>query len=175
MDSHHGYLPRDKAGWYRKTFALPAGWSGGGASWLHFEGVFQAVDVFVNGKFVLRHTSGYLGFDVPLDPAPGGEALLRPGGQSNVIALRVDASFGSGHWCEKPFVICDKCTPKLKIELADDGRAAPAPTLPGDCCGLPSPTRSPDGSKRPETDYFECYFGIQKHQVRTQREHTAED
>ena len=32
-------------------------------------GVFQAVDVFLNGEFVLRHTSGYLGFDVPLDAA----------------------------------------------------------------------------------------------------------
>lgn len=47
------------------TFTLPAGWGpginnsdavSGGATWLHFEGVFQATDVFVNGKFVLRHT-----------------------------------------------------------------------------------------------------------------------
>ena len=28
----------------------------------------------------------------------------------------------------------------VKIQLADDGRPAPA-ALPGDCCGLPSPTR----------------------------------
>ena len=41
----------------------------------------------------------------------------------------------------------------VKIELADDGRPAPA-ARPGDCCGLPSPTRSPDGSKRPKTDHF---------------------
>ena len=42
----------------------------------------------------------------------------------------------------------------VKIELAGGGRPAPA-AHPGDCCGLPSPTRSPptrspDGSKRPE-------------------------
>ncbi len=41
----------------------------------------------------------------------------------------------------------------VTIRLVDDGRPAPA-ALPGDCCGLPSPTRSPDGSKRPVTDPF---------------------
>ncbi len=45
----------------------------------------------------------------------------------------------------------------IKTELADDGRPAPA-ALPGDCCGLPSPTRSPDGSKRPETDHVRVFF-----------------
>ena len=34
----------------------------------------------------------------------------------------------------------------VKIELAGDGR----PAHSGDCCGLPSPTRSPNGSKGPE-------------------------
>ena len=29
---------------------------------------------------------------------------------------------------------------------------------PGDCCSLPSPTRSPAGSKRPETDHFSAIF-----------------
>lgn len=95
-DSHHGYIPRDKAGWYRKHFNLPAAWKGQGASWLHFEGVFQAADVFLNGVFLLRHTSGYLGFDVPLESAHFGTGT----GAENVLAVRVDASFGSGHWYE---------------------------------------------------------------------------
>ena len=103
-DAHHGYLPRDTAGWYRKSFTLPAEWTasssnGGGHSntWLHFEGVFQAVDIFLNGKFIFRHTSGYLGFDLPLDDA----LLATTGiGATNVLAMRVDASFGSGHWYE---------------------------------------------------------------------------
>ena len=97
-DSHHGYIPRDRAGWYRKHFTLPSGWAGG-STWLHFEGVFQACDIFLNGKFLMRHTSGYLGFDLALDSASGvrfgvGDA------STNVLALRVDASFGSGHWYE---------------------------------------------------------------------------
>ena len=102
-DGHHGYLSRDTAGWYRKSFTLPAEWTtpldgkGGGHSntWLHFEGVFQAVDIFLNGNFIFRHTSGYLGFDLPLH-----DALLATAGATNVLAMRVDASFGSGHWYE---------------------------------------------------------------------------
>jgi len=91
-DSHHGYLPRNEAGWYRKKFMLPTGLSAtaNGSIWLHFEGAFQAVDVWVDGRHVLRHTSGYLGFDVPLNVV----------GTTHTIVLRADASFGSGHWYE---------------------------------------------------------------------------
>ena len=44
-DGHHGYLPRNLSGWYRKKFSLPARYApaaGSGFTWLHFEGVFQA-------------------------------------------------------------------------------------------------------------------------------------
>lgn len=97
-DPFRGHIPRDRAGWYRKHFTLPSGWADG-ATWLHFEGVFQACDVFLNGQFLKRHTSGYLGFDIALHTAPSvrfGEAS----GLTNVLGLRVDASFGSGHWYE---------------------------------------------------------------------------
>ena len=96
-DMHHGHIPRDKSGWYRKHFSLPASFGAGGETWLHFEGVFQAVDVFLNGEHLLRHTSGYLGFDVPLHTA---QQLNYGAGAENVLALRVDSSFGSGHWYE---------------------------------------------------------------------------
>lgn len=97
-DGHHGYIPRDRAGWYRKQFTLPSEWANG-ATWLHFEGVFQACDIFLNGKFLMRHTSGYLGFDLMLHTAP--DVRFGLGDEStNVLALRVDASFGSGHWYE---------------------------------------------------------------------------
>ena len=90
----HGFLPRNISGWYRKTFNAPAAWEGGTTS-LHFDGVFLACDIFLNEKFLLRHTAGYLGFDVRLD------AALEFGAHAkNVLAIRVDASFGSGHWYE---------------------------------------------------------------------------
>lgn len=45
-DMHHGYLPRDRAGWYRKHFRLPAAGDAAGtaapAVWLHFEGTIEA-------------------------------------------------------------------------------------------------------------------------------------
>jgi beta-galactosidase/beta-glucuronidase len=92
----HGYFPRNVSGWYRKHFTLPEDWKGG-ATWLHFDGIFQVCDIFLNGHFVTRHTAGYLGFDVRLD-----EELLQVGSKAgtNVLAIRVDASFGSGHWYE---------------------------------------------------------------------------
>jgi hypothetical protein len=108
---------------YRKRFNLPTGWgAGGGATWLHFEGCFQVCDVFLNGVHLARHTSGYLGFDVRLDNVQVG--LLRSGGQGsaasngtggrapaaapapNVLAVRTDASFGSGHWYASFLVFC---------------------------------------------------------------------
>jgi hypothetical protein len=95
----HGFLPRNVSGWYRKEFNLPAEWAGG-ATWLHFEGVFQSCDVFLNGQFLLRHTAGYLGFDAPLDSGTPGLLRMGGGGKPNVLAVRVDASFGSGHWYE---------------------------------------------------------------------------
>ena len=120
-DSHHGNLPRDTAGWYRKRFRLDhtaarassGGGGGGGSVWLHFEGVFQSVDVWVDGKHMLHHTSGYLGFDVPLDgflsndkgrggggDGDGGSGFANNTDGIHTIALRADASYGSGHWYE---------------------------------------------------------------------------
>jgi beta-galactosidase/beta-glucuronidase len=95
-DGHHGYLPRNLSGWYRKKFKMPEGYQSSGSTWLHFEGIFQKADVWINGQHVRTHTSGYLGFDVSLDSA----STLKHGGGENSIVIRVDASFGSGHWYE---------------------------------------------------------------------------
>ena len=51
----------------------------------------------------------------------------------------------------------------ITTELAGDGRPASGRQTcisrpSGDCCGLPSPTRSPGGSKRPETTIFKPHF-----------------
>ena len=96
-DQHHGYLPRN-ASFYRKHFHLPAAWeSDGGATFVHFEGVFHHATIFLNGKYLMQHENGYLGFDVRLDNATG----IRHGPDAeNVLTLRADASFGSGHWYE---------------------------------------------------------------------------
>ena len=96
-DQHHGYLPRNVS-WYRKHFQLPAAWqSDGGATFVHFEGVFHHATFFLNGKYLMSHECGYTGFDLRLDNATG---ILFGDGKENVLTLRADASFGSGHWYE---------------------------------------------------------------------------
>lgn len=95
----HGYLPRN-ASWYRKHFALPAAWQQDGlTTHVHFEGVFHHAAIFLNGRYLLSHECGYTGFTVRLDNVSSlryGEG----GANVNVLAVRVDASFGSGHWYE---------------------------------------------------------------------------
>lgn len=83
---------------YRKHFFLPLSWqSDGGATFVHFEGVFHHATFFLNGKYLMSHECGYTGFDVRLDNATG----IRFGPDAeNVLTLRADASFGSGHWYE---------------------------------------------------------------------------
>ena len=98
-----GYLPRN-ASWYRKHFNLPADWASaaggdGGATFVHFEGVFHHATIFLNGRYLMSHECGYTGFDVRLDNATGvrfGDGAAN----ENVLAVRADASFGSGHWYE---------------------------------------------------------------------------
>eukprot|EP00117_Sycon_ciliatum_P049000 scpid35265/ scgid34812/ Beta-galactosidase; Lactase len=94
-DTHHGYLPRNVS-WYRKHFHLPADWEGSHIA-VHFEGVFHAAQTWVNGQYVQIHTDGYTGFTVRLDNIT---SLQYGNSESNVIAVRVDATFGSGHWYE---------------------------------------------------------------------------
>ena len=59
--------------------------------------------------------SGYTGFTVRLDNITG---LVYDDKQSNVIALRTDATFGSGHWYEGEMRSArardDACAPRPK-------------------------------------------------------------
>ena len=98
----HGYFTRG-VGWYRKRFSIPDEFKGDGI-FLRFEGAFHVADIYVNGRFIQTHSTGYLGFTVRLDnltTVDGSTAALHFGGKGdNVVAIRCDASFGSGHWFE---------------------------------------------------------------------------
>lgn len=92
-----GYLPRN-ASWYRKHFVLPESWkSDGGATYIYFEGVFHHATMFLNGQYVMSHESGYTSFSVRIDNA---SSVHFGAATPNVLALRADASYGSGHWYE---------------------------------------------------------------------------
>ena len=93
----HGYLPREQPGWYRKHFQLPEAWANRTdiEVWLRFNGVFHTSAAYLDGtRLALGRgsKSGYTAFSAALPPGLG------PG--EHVLAIRVDASFGSGHWYE---------------------------------------------------------------------------
>lgn len=72
--------------WYRKRFKLPPG-RAGQKVFLEFEGVRQAGEFYLNGKFIGRHENGItpVGFDI--------SAAVRPAPEENVIAVRTDNSW----------------------------------------------------------------------------------
>ena len=69
--------------WYRKRFTLPTE-AVGMKVFLEFEGVRQAGEFFLNGKFIGRHENGItpVGFDI--------SESVRPAPQENVLAVRTD-------------------------------------------------------------------------------------
>jgi beta-galactosidase len=96
--SSHGYkaigrnFPAASVGWYRKSFKIPASDLGRRIT-VEFDGVFRDSQVWVNGFYLGRESSGYSGFGYDLSD------YLNYGG-NNVIAVRVDASLEEGWFYE---------------------------------------------------------------------------
>ena len=78
-----GYYP-DGTGWYKKTFVTPAGKDARRVR-IHFEGVYQRCEVYVNGQFAGRHAYGYTPFSLDVT------RFLAPKGK-NEIAVKVNNS-----------------------------------------------------------------------------------
>src|SRR5690606_35852231 len=70
-------------GWYRKTFTTAAA---GRRVYIDFDGVYQNSEVWINGHYLGKWPYGYTAFRYELT------SWLRPPGQSNLIAVRVDNS-----------------------------------------------------------------------------------
>lgn len=90
-DRNHGYLPVGVA-WYRKEFSLPAS-DRGRRIWLEFDGIYRASTIWLNGKLLGRHQSGYTSFYFDVTD------VANFGGR-NVLAVRVDATGFEGWWYE---------------------------------------------------------------------------
>jgi hypothetical protein len=73
----------DKAGWYRRTFQLPASW-GGQHVLLNFGAVSWATRVYVNGRLAGSHRGDYDGFSFDIT------RLLRRGGANELIVAYVN-------------------------------------------------------------------------------------
>jgi beta-galactosidase len=113
--SGRSYIPRHVL-WYRNTFSLPEEWledhqssketGTGSLLSLEFEGSFRNTTVWLNGKLVLNHVSGYTPFRIELEPD-----LLRSG-DTQTVAVFVDpdngdnggTSRGSGWWYESNLI-----------------------------------------------------------------------
>ncbi|MGH8024978.1 MAG: sugar-binding domain-containing protein [Limisphaerales bacterium] len=102
FDNHgsasHGYkaiglnFPQNSVGWYRKKFFIPASDFGKHIT-VEFEGAFRDSQVWVNGFYLGRESSGYTSFSYNLTD------YLNYGGD-NTIAVRVNASLEEGWFYE---------------------------------------------------------------------------
>jgi beta-galactosidase len=87
----HGYLPVYPA-WYQRNLAIPASAKGKNV-WLDFGGVYRDAVVFINGRFVDQHASGYTGFRLDITSAV-------KYGADNSVAVFVDPRWFEGWWYE---------------------------------------------------------------------------
>ncbi|HEY4760232.1 MAG TPA: beta-galactosidase GalA, partial [Thermoguttaceae bacterium] len=96
-DKDHGYRAMapelgTTIGWYRRTFDLPES-DKGKALWLEFDGVFRNCLVWLNGKCLGRHLSGYSSFKYDI-------SNIANYGGSNTLVVRVDATRTEGWFYE---------------------------------------------------------------------------
>ncbi len=73
----------ETTGWYRRTFTIPATWSGKHA-WLHFDAVDEEARVWVNGQDLGTHHGGYSPFEFDLNK------VAKPGDTATVIVRAQD-------------------------------------------------------------------------------------
>ena len=90
-DRSHGYLPVQMA-WYRKRFIIPQS-DEGKILRLEFDGVFRDSQVWLNGRFLGSHPSGYTPFQYDI-------TKTAQCGTENVIVVRVDPRQFEGWWYE---------------------------------------------------------------------------
>jgi beta-galactosidase len=69
-------------GWYRKRLEVPQGWHNRRLL-MHFNGVFQVADVWVNGRHVGQHVGGYTSFAFDVTDS-------LDFGKTNLVAVKVD-------------------------------------------------------------------------------------
>lgn len=83
------YLP-EGIGWYRKTFSVPKSYKGKSV-YIHFDGIFQQSDVYINGKHLGHRPYGFCSIEYDLTP------YLRID-EENTIAVRVNTTGGRPRW-----------------------------------------------------------------------------
>jgi beta-galactosidase len=94
----HGYkalgrdFPQNSIGWYRKTFRVPESDKGKRLN-LEFDGIFRDSEVWVNGFYMGRESSGYNNFRYDIT-----DYLVY--GEDNTVVVRVNATMEEGWFYE---------------------------------------------------------------------------
>ncbi|WP_096085761.1 glycoside hydrolase family 2 TIM barrel-domain containing protein [Agaribacterium haliotis] len=81
LDGATAYLPGG-IGWYRKSFVLDKN----KISYLYFDGIYNNSEIWLNGEKIGGRINGYTPFYYEISQ------YLKPAGQTNVLAIRVDRS-----------------------------------------------------------------------------------
>ena len=84
-------FPANSVGWYRKRVGIPST-ADGSRVFLQFDGVYRDAMFWVNGIYLGRNDSGYIGRRFEITD------LVRSGADDNLITVRVDASNDEGWW-----------------------------------------------------------------------------
>lgn len=90
-DEAHGYLPVEPS-WYRKMISIPAS-DKGHRLWLEFDGIYRDSQMWLNGRFLGRHQSGYTSFQYDIS------GIATPGAD-NLLVIHVDPRDFEGWWYE---------------------------------------------------------------------------
>jgi hypothetical protein len=117
------YLPGG-IGWYRKYFTLPEGGRDKRAT-VEFEGAQRDSDVWINGAYLGHRPNGYVSFQYDLT------GHLRYGGQTNVLAVRVERiNVADSRWYPGTGIYRDVwLTTASPIHIAYDGLFVTTPLL----------------------------------------------
>src|SRR5450755_296692 len=91
QNPHTGALPIFGTGWYRKSFTLPDHLKSRYFT-IEFDGAMSNSVVWLNGHELGRRPYGYIGFAYDLTP------YLQFGGQTNVLAVRLQPEDKSSRW-----------------------------------------------------------------------------
>lgn len=90
-DTGHGSLPKFPA-WYAKDFILPAA-DRGKSVWIDFDGVYRDSKVYLNGRLLGEHQSGYTPFRYDI-------SSIARYGTVNHLTVHVDPRRNEGWWYE---------------------------------------------------------------------------
>lgn len=95
-NNKQAFIPRN-VGWYRKHFHLPTEYANSSV-WIYVEAAFHVADAWLNGvQIAPTHKQGYTGFRLRLDNI---SSVKYGEEKTNVLAIFVNASTGTGWWYE---------------------------------------------------------------------------